>query len=371
LSGSILYTLIAREAGLDVNGMITPGHAFAVFNDKTGRKVQIEVTAEPMFEMTREQGFDVDWWEQFKVLNRVNAYGGLRRGTSNRIVGEISPESLTAYQFLNSLVSGVMRITEKYKDEREYAKDLHAMVIQNNREWQTEMKTIAERYRQDPKKATRLAHRAIDKHLKKRRALRKEIRDIGHKISKETNEYAADVGLDLMEKALGIAPSVEEFWDLMEGIHMEKAELVSRPAEEARRDRIERAQDLTREMHKKMFTLAFEQNLPGGEKSNRISKIKEEIKAYSAKIEAIENEAKEKWKEEKEYWLSSLKTLDEAMESFPCSAKIKRLLEALCWNSAKMCEGMEDIETLYKVVGIGVARMPDSDFAKFYRDREF
>lgn len=51
LSGAILYTLLARDVKLPVNGVIVPGHAYAVLD--SGRNIRVETTKE-----SAEEGFD-------------------------------------------------------------------------------------------------------------------------------------------------------------------------------------------------------------------------------------------------------------------------------------------------------------------------
>ena len=85
LSGAIVYTLLARDAKLNVCGVLEPGHAYAsLISD---RKIRIETTAEA------SEGFDY----KREVSNRVLQLGPFAT------YGEIAdPMKFVANQFINA-----------------------------------------------------------------------------------------------------------------------------------------------------------------------------------------------------------------------------------------------------------------------------
>jgi hypothetical protein len=54
----------------------------------------------------------------------------------------------------------------------------------------------------------------------------------------------------------------------------------------------------------------------------------------------------------------------------PCSRSLKRSLEAICWTTVRLAEKNKAQITMDQVIRIGVSRLPDSDFARHYRERE-
>ncbi|MBI5571785.1 MAG: hypothetical protein HY914_17715 [Desulfomonile tiedjei] len=103
LTGTILYTLIGREAGLDVSGVLKPTHAYAVLHHQ-GKQIVIETT-EP---------------ENWKQGSKPDGFGrsakvAVRRGHDLRgnayMRGEVSPLELVGCQFRNVGLSRLDRLT--------------------------------------------------------------------------------------------------------------------------------------------------------------------------------------------------------------------------------------------------------------------
>ncbi len=366
LSGSILYALIAEEVGLPVKGMITPGHAFASM-DTGKRQIQIEVTAEPKFGMTREDGFDVDWWDQFKVLNRVDAYGGLYGPSSHRNIGAISPQELTAYQFINTWLDGVDKIKEEHKDQLEYAKTLQKLLIAENRAREDELAAVRGRHRRDLSKLLAEEKRVTQNYVRKRKKLSREMKDISREVNKKIVEHSFDVGLDLVKKAQALAPGMEEFVDIQEGIYSSKALVDASPALYAAEDRKEKRDDLRRELLDKRRELKVEARRSGG-KSSFAKELEDAVESVKEKLKKVEEEANKDWDKEKGAWLVALKRLGEGLDSLPCSTTLKRRFESLCQHVAQLADRREDPETMNKVVSMAMFRVPDSRFVRRYRE---
>jgi hypothetical protein len=366
LSGSILYTLIAEELGLPAKGMITPGHAF-VSLDEGKRKIQIEMTAEPKFGMTREDGFDVDWWDQFKVLNRVDAYGGLRGTTSSRNIGSISPKELTAYQFINTLADGLIKIKEEYKDQLEYAKTLQKLLIAENRAREDKLAAVRGRYQRDLSKLLAEEKRVRQNSDRKRKKLSHEMKKIIGKVNEKRAEYSFNTGLDLVKKAQALAPGNEEFVDIQEGIYSNRAIVDAQPALSAEEDRKERSDDLRRELVDKIREMKVEARRSGGE-SSFAKEVKEAVETVKEDLAKIEEEAKKAWDKEKGAWLAALERLGAGLDSLPCSKPLKRRFESLCQHVAQLAEKREDPETMNKVISMAMFRVPESRFVRRYRE---
>jgi hypothetical protein len=368
LNGSILFALIGAEAGLPVHGMITPGHAFASM-DAGKRKIQIELTAEPMFGTTREEGFDVDWWKQFQVLNRVNAYGGLLGGSSHRSIGEVTPQQLTAYQFTNTLAHGLQGISNKYKEEEEYRKTLIALKIENNRDTATKLSELKARYEQEPDKLASLEFKTIQRHQEKQRKLDKDIDEISRKLLREKADYLYTTGRELLRKARALAPTTEEFSEFEESVYVSAADADVAPTLSAIKDRADRRKDLFTQLAVKVREMKLEEKVSG--KDSRIFKeLVETIEQMEAKSKAIKDEQKSAWPKERGTWLKAIGTVEQGLKEFPCSTELKRRLEALLRITSGLAEQNEDQQTVTDMVKIAVSRIPESEFAREYRRKQ-
>ncbi|MEW6349556.1 MAG: hypothetical protein AB1646_10880 [Thermodesulfobacteriota bacterium] len=368
LNASILFALIGREAGLPIDGFILPGHSFAVVNAKPGN-VSVDMIPMTIAGTPGDRGFGVNWRDQFEALSQPGNYGGLLAdpASSDRSVGEVSPHELTAYQFVNVLAAGLGEIEEKRKDEKELARNLLTELIQDNRDTQTQIQEIRNRYQQEPEKLASLLNKAREKHLERRRANLRDIAGIRYKIDREKAEYLYRTGLGLLDSARGIAPRVEEFVDLQESIYAAKADIDARTAKDAAKDREQRRDEIRKELTDKRLNTEFEERLPGGNYSQHIRSLREEAKILQSRLEDIDKEAADRWPMERHEWVHAIKGLSEAAVKIPCSARIQKRLEAYLWIAAKTSEKMGDNETLQQVVEVGLSRLPDSEFAKHYR----
>ncbi len=427
LTGAILYTLIGREAGLPISGIITPGHAYAVLNEPN-RQIQVELTAEPMFGMPRIEGFDVEWWEQFKQLNRVDVYGGLRRdktATSSRNIGEVSPEQLTAYQFTNVIADKERKITEKYKDELDLVKNLRSELRWLGERYQKSLSTIEERMAGEPNELRNKERELKDDFDAKRVKIAKQITQIKDQIDKERANVTYGKGRELIRASRALAPTVEEFVAWESGIYINKAIMESKPALNAVKERsetirraykeyvrkyrqivLDNVKELQREMRVKKAALqkkktekksaAERLKAQGTEKGfsklwdvaddildeiaygpdvNKYArKINEQLKKETDKFkdtrENIYEQAKEEWPEEKKYWLSAVDVFNKGIDELPCNKRLARAFQATLWTVAEEAERNEDVDTLSKLVNTAMDKIPDSDFVRQYRQRK-
>jgi hypothetical protein len=368
LNAAILYTLISREAGLPVFGVITPGHAYAVLNDPN-RRIQIELTAEPMFGMTREEGFDVDWWEQFKVLNRVDAYGGLMGGSSERNIGQVTPDQLTAYQFTNVLYDEQRKIKEQHKDELDHREILKTMLIRQSQDYQNKLIAIRGKYANDPKRLVAEVRRLKDNYEADQLKLRDEIRSISDQVNARTADLSYKKGRELIRAARSLAPTVEEFVDIEASIYISKAHMESKPAKNAAKDREMRQAQLLKETLLKIVERSLEEKV-SGDTSEFASEIGREVSALQDKVEKIKEEGKAQWPEERKHWKEAINILARAIDELPCNKRLTRAFEATLWNVAKQAELNEDVETRNELVEIAMNKAPNSDFVIQYREQQ-
>ncbi len=368
LNAAILFTLIGQEAGLPVHGMITDGHAFAAM-DHGKRKIQIEMTAEPLLGMKPEDGFDVAWWDQFQQLNRVDVYGGLRTGSSSRNIGEVSPDELTAYQFYNAMVLGVDKIQQRHAADLKHKATLLDLQRQTKRESAARQRELAGQFRGDARELYRRVLKLRDKYEGKIRDHQREIDRIDGEFLKDLVEYRSTTGRDLIRDARALAPGNEELTDLEQSIFIAMAEQDLRPALLALRERAERREGLVtrlaaaRKMRKISENISGKQSPIAVEYREREGSIEKDIKAL--------NEAEKKaWSDEKTAWLTALKRLEKGLDEFPCSTRLRRVLEAYCWQIARLAESFDDSVSLSEVVRLGATRLPESEFAKHYQPQQ-
>jgi len=115
LTGAIIYTLFGRDAGLKVDGVIVPGHAYAVLHDSKGRKINVETTCPVRATAMQQAGFD------HPGKQSASEEGDLR--ATPDICGEISPVELVAYQFINVGLNKLDNLTVN-----DYCADLRAVL---------------------------------------------------------------------------------------------------------------------------------------------------------------------------------------------------------------------------------------------------
>lgn len=369
LNASILYTLIANEAGLPVKGIITPGHAFARVNADP-RDIEVELTAEPKFGTTREAGFDVDWWDQFKQLNRVDAYGGLLRGTSKRLVGEVTPETLTAFQFTNVLANGRKQILKKHKEEIEYASNLESVMRENNRERATRLQELHSKYEGEPLKLARLVERTDEKHDEKQKKLEKEITTINLKLATEMADYLSRDGLQLVKEARALAPANEELAQQEARIYKEIAKVQVLPTVQAINDRKKRKTQLLAKLNDTKRDIIIEKK-QFSDDSKFVSELKDVENEIDQKLRELDIEQKDRWGAEKTTWLNAISTLQQGVKNLPCSSDLRRQFERYCWRAVTLAKQNNDPVVAAEVIQKGLTTLPDSEFSKHYRVEQF
>lgn len=379
LSGAILYTLVANEAKLPVYGMITPGHAFAML-DLGPRDIQIELTAEPMFNLTREEGFDIDWWKQFSVLNRVNAYGGLRQGqTSSRNIGKISPAELTAYQFVNVFADKMRNIKEELKEEQSLVENLRLKLTEQIKERNRSLDNIRKMTDRDASQVQELMLATMDRYDNTIQELEDRIFDVSQRMLTQLTNFEYTQGKELIEKALSISPFTEEFAAIAEGAYVDKAALEIRPVEHAMKKREYERRKL--ELERQLAALSMRtpeeddsKKKPTKTKAKGSQEVRDSYREQSEskeqaerKLEKLRIEEKEIWQKERKAWLKAVEVLEEGLKALPCSTKLRRTLENFCSVVVALATRQDDLETRTRIVEIGLKRFPEARFVKeFY-----
>ncbi|MEJ2718425.1 MAG: hypothetical protein P8182_15035, partial [Deltaproteobacteria bacterium] len=344
LNASILYTLLARELGLPVEGVIGYGHAFSEMAYGK-REIRIELIAEPRFGVAEKEGFDIGWWDQFKILSRPAASGGLRDSARYRLMGRISPRKLTAYQFLNAHAYNLGKIAEQFKEEVDYKKTLEEMIVKNNREAATRLAALESRYQREPKKRASLMERTKQRFAAENRKLQREIEKIDYKLERERTKYLQKKGVDLIKKARSLAPHVEEFVERQEQANVIMAEADVRPAVDALKGRRTTRRLLEKKLSEELTDRELEKRL-SGRQSAFVDDIQERIDAIESEIRAIQAQGTRSWTAERAEWLKAVDRLTKALKELPCSDKIRKRLESFCWTAARLAERYGDTETV-------------------------
>jgi len=362
-TGAVLYTLIAGEAGLPVYGVITPGHTFAILDDGR-RDVQIELTAEPMFGTSRDDGFDVDWWTQFKQLNRVNADGGLRAADSYRNIGKVEPKELTAYQFANIFLT---RRKESLKELKDLQESLEFVNADRNRlyvERAAELASIKNTSVRDADEYNSMKEAVQAKYSRLINDVEDRMVKARHALDSVAAKFELSRGRTLIREARSLAPLNEELIGQGEAIYLNKAAADRMLVE---RELQKRAQEQLRIYVKKRLSTMNLGRVTKKKGKTLLQKISELEEAEKEKHD-VDGEARSEWNKEKEAWLSSVATLDEGLNEFPCSRQLLRRLESVCSLVAHLAKENGDYETLNKLLDIGMKRFPDSRFVARYSE---
>jgi len=301
LSGSILYTLLARDANLDVKGFLIPGHAYAVL-DKD-RQIRIETTAE------EKEGFD---FNPAKAERKSRERDRAVYTTAFDSYGAISdPMKLIAYQFSNTASQGLAYLVlNKYET-------LFRQVLQNEvglgAVAQTESIDMWRRYGQvGYKTKSGIASVPVGSPLFNKLILSMAVKDDKFR---EDLIKQFDKNIELVKQARGIAPFEVKFRHLIDVWTRQAAmyELVGALAAVEEREK--------KRLAAKVQAAKPEMAVPGKSASTETPRID------PAEEEKIRAEERESWQKERQYWLKGLKRLSDAVKQYPCSETLKRTLE--------------------------------------------
>jgi hypothetical protein len=289
LSGAIVYTLLARDAKLNVCGVMEPGHAYASLS--TDRKIRIETTVDA------SEGFDY----KREVSDRVLQLGPFAT------YGEIAePMKFVAYQFGNtasfSLDDLILNKYEKLlrrhlKETRHFDEakqtDYIAMCkkqgLENRRPLMMGMAAADDRFRAD-------CIKQLDKNV------------------------------ELLKTARAISPFDLENRDRIRTSIMQAAVLESLPAVVAENERGLKRMKL--QLKKDGASRRSQIARPKDPKQPKGTPEEQEVDTagIDAELEQLNQEAEENWEAEKKFWLKTVKRLSNAAKDFPCDEKLQNSL---------------------------------------------
>lgn len=393
LSGAILYTLISQEAGLSVDGVIVPGHAYALYKDGR-REIPIELTAgytspDPTVmgglrcELKVEEGFDVPWGKQICQMARVRGDGGLVYGTNRRNVGPVAPKELTAYQFLNVRSYGQEQVRAGNDDKglAETEKELAGSLRTTLGELLDRMDRVGTQ--QDlvvPDRMQRLRE-VYGQYRERINEVKRKLQAVRHKRMKPVVDFDFREGLALVRKARGMAPLNEEFISIAEAIYMNKCalhtvasrqtldELAREQRELQARARIDRdiADRLLRErdqLRQKPKPGERASTVPVGdtkELEKKLSEVNSKADQSKDRLARVTQRLARAWGEEKNRFLESVGDLEQGLQEFPCSVRMLDRLKALCYITTFYATLAEDNVTLDQVNGIRRRYFPERE----------
>ena len=315
LSGSIIYTLLARDAKLNVCGVLEPGHAYASL--ASDRKIRIETTTEG------PEGFDYKPDAvKSRGKDRVLQLGPFAT------YGEITePMKFVAYQFSNTAVLSMhdLILNKNEKLLRQALKELTHMDEAKQADVISRWRTYGILGGQEGMLFGKLVRKmaAVDDIF--RADLIKQM----------------DKNAEFLKTARGLSPFDLSYKDLIRAFIMEAADFESLPAEVAEE---EREQKLLKLLAKKRSTDRSMIFASTPLKPTKKTGEEEEADAatIAAELEQLKQEAKENWEGEKKFWLKRVKRLASAAENFPCDEKLQNNLARVSGKVRVLAEARED-----------------------------
>lgn len=367
LSGAIVYTLMGRDAGLDVNGFVQPGHAYAVLHDNKGDRINVETTY-PVRETA-------EFPAGFGASSRLAGMRGATLRATPDIVGEVSPIDLVSYQYINVGLNKLDNLTlNKYNSLlREVLKEAGYSQVRINefiRDWRNATLPPGMQF-------AIMATMSVGTD-KTDETVKKQMEKYHAELMKEIDGMMDDHG-----RARAFNPFNKEFMTRLESIaslytHL----LLTRPASAMVKRLKDKMDEERRKARNNMEQEATEQGSREGTKEKEKDKKAEEKKGEEKKAGAAAGEKTEEtaaaasttessepatqpqpilsageqagdpevrqWAKEKKVWLHSLAKLEAVVRAHPCSERLKRNLAEHCLSVvkvlaiAKMLNGMRE-----------------------------
>jgi tetratricopeptide (TPR) repeat protein len=369
VNASILYTLLAREAGLQGVGAFRDGHAFAGIDDGK-RVIPIDLTAGPETVLKdRDKGFDITWWDQFMLRSETAQKEPAEKSATYRMSGTVPVRELTAYQFLSAAVHGLRQIEKRNKVESDLKKAMEEKSILFNRYASSTVQLIKDRYQREPEKMEGLLERTKERLEEERTKLLGEIDKVDYKVAKEKAEYLDSRGMDLIRRARDLAPEVQEFDVWCESAYDFLAEVDAYEPAALVNDRRRKRLGLERTLTEQTADLQVERRI-SGPASGIVADLQKAVNTVTEQLKEIDKQAKDGWNFEKDGWLKAIKRLSKAVADLPCSDRMKRRLEYFLWHVVRQAEDYNDKVTADEVIGRGITELPESEFARKYREQK-
>ncbi len=383
LSASILYTLFGRDADLTVDGEITLGHAYAILG-LPERDVRVEMIADPIFGVQKEEGFDIDPWVQFELLSHPSANGGLQGGTSSRNMGKVTPTELTAYQFLNVFAHNEHKIRSQLVEESKEIVSLKEELRDRIVELGERLQELDRMTDKDAGEIAELRAATIERYENSFTEIQDRIFRVEHRIRKQITDFQYEEGRKLIQNARSLSPHTEEFARVAENIYIHKAISDALPLMEATRKRENRRMKLELERRAAIRSMSQPEKEGKGSKKKASGKTKtakssaedeealkdtdrartEQVAQVDRRLERIRIEERDGWDTDKVVWMGALNVLDKGVDALPCGLRVKRILENMCTHVVTLASANGDPITREAVVAIGRKRLPDARFVK-------
>ncbi len=295
LSGAIVYTLLARDAKLNVCGVLEPGHAYASLN--SDRKIRVETTTEG------PEGFDIKREATSRENDRVLQLGPFA------VYGEITePMKFVANQFSNTAAFSELDLVLN-----KHEKLLKQAFLTDVLHWDEAMQ--ADQIASWKKRGTMpFISKAIMKMAAADETFRVEM----------IRQF--DKSIELLKKARGLSPFDLAYRNLIRETILDAAVFESLPAVVAEKER-----DLKRfklGMKKSAAERAANMTSLGLKIPKDTSEEQEttDVAAIDAELAQLDQEAEESWEAEKKFWLKRVKRLSDATRDFPCDEKLQNHL---------------------------------------------
>lgn len=308
LSGAILYTLIGRDAGLNVNGFVEPGHAYAVMHDRPGDRINVQTTFPVRESAETPAGFNAP------DTHGRETSGDLRSRPD--IVGEVSPLDLVSYQFTNVGINKLDNLTLN-----KYGADVRATLKKLGLKQQQIDLTV---------NAWRLAMLPPGVTFKIMAHMAQKNETYHAQLMKQIDGLIGD-----FSRARAFNPFNRVFLDQIEAAGTLYADLfVSNPASSMVK-RLRAQLEKERGTIKKELDQKVEQE---AESKGAPPKAAAATESGAGESEAVPTEEQEsiQWAREKQIWLTSLKKLEKMVNDYPCSDRLKRILSGHCIKVAKV-----------------------------------
>lgn len=323
LTGSILYTLLARDANLDVKGYIVPGHAYAVL-DK-GRRIRVETTSDG------PEGFDYNpektaagSHEKERTVYRTpfEAYG---------VIPE--PTQLIAYQFRNSAYIGLATLV-LYKYERllgevlKTALDLDEIPAADKIEMFRRMGMADFR--------TKRGYGGVSIHsVMPQLIFAMAVRD---KNFREEVTKEIDASVEMMKQGRGLSPFDRSFRTTMDSLIGLAAKCeygVSLTAMLERRNK--RLVSEAKEQKPENVTAAAPTGSGGTDTATGNDTTAQD---------KIARDERQQWGTEKIYWLKGVRRLSDGVRQYPCSEALKAQLKKVHQLARNLAREQDDWATV-------------------------
>jgi hypothetical protein len=356
LSGSILYTLLARDAKLDVKGFLMPGHAYAMFEG--ARPIRIETTTDG------PEGFDLKPEASVKTREQDRAL----YQSAFESYGVVSdPMKFIAYQFSNTAIKNIDELVlNKY--ERLFRQVLKSELGLDDMS-QTEAIEMWRRY------GTLIVSTKRGRVSMSTGSVpfRRLVRVMASKDTRFRDDLIKqlDKNVEMIKTARGLSPFDFYFRNLIDSWTLEAARYEYLPAQAAVIDRTRKR--LNAELRK----AKLEETVPAGSltgktgtpeskttaSEGKVAASDDEKKvqdkaAIDAELEKIDQEEKQNWADERQYWLRGLKRLSAAVKQYPCNENLKESLEVVYRQARGLAERRQDLAALDELKTYAIGLLP-------------